>query len=46
MKFTKDGADMIIFAGPGDELSSSILDRLQFVDVAIGESSQNTVAIV
>ena len=46
MKFSEDGGDMVIFAGLGDEFSISILDRLQFVDFAIWESSQSAVAVI
>ena len=46
MKFLKDGGDMVIFIGLGDEFSSSILDRLQFANFAIQESSQNAVAVI
>ena len=46
MKLSKDGDDTVVFTGPGDEVSSSILDRLQFADFAIRESGQDAVAII
>ena len=46
MKLLKDGGDMVISMRLGNEFSSSILDRLQFTDFAIRESSQNAVTII
>ena len=46
MKFSKDGGDMVVFTGPGDEFSSSVPDRLQFADFTIWKSSQNPVTVI
>ena len=46
VEFSEDGCDMVILAGPGDEFSSSILDRLQFTDLTVWQSSQNAVAVI
>ena len=46
VELSEEGGDVVILAGLGDEFSSSILDRLQFTDFTVWQSSQNTVAVV
>ncbi len=46
VELSEDGGDVVILAGLGNEFSSSFLDRLQFTDFTVWQSSQNAVAVI
>ena len=46
MKLLENGRDMVILTRSSDKFSGSVLDGLQFANVTIQQSGQDTVVII